>query len=371
MAKMKKSPKATAAWRPGLFMAGDPGIPTQAAGPDKPAPALSAAAVIRQLEVGCFICKKKLTSSNTPNAGTISREHVFPQWLIEKYELKDSLIDFPDGTSTEYAKILVPCCTVCNGARMSDVEDRISVAIKTGDEYPGFMQLSRSDISLWAAKILYGLLYVRLAPFSFKKKQALPPQLKEKEIEHLWLVMRLLDGFRKRMIISAPEHPLSILRFRLKSAGPVALKFNYRDHFQWPTTLAMRMGSAGLIVTFDDFGFIERWYHGELAAILDNQALHPLQFSEVLARVLDTGGYATYDFSYSVASGPHDTHLWLNPKPRAGHNVDHQRLANVIAHVTGLKDLAKLIEGKPKSLLVDRRSAFLDIPFEEGVLYQM
>jgi hypothetical protein len=48
----------------------------------------------------------------------------------------------------------------------------------------------------------------------------------------------------------------------------------------------MRMGSAGLIVTFDDFGFIERWYHGELVAILDNQALHPLQFSEVLARVL-------------------------------------------------------------------------------------
>ncbi len=43
-------------------------------------------------------------------------------------------------------------------------------------------------------------------------------------------------------------------------------------------------------------------------------------------------------------------------------------LADLIARLTRLKDMATLIEGKPRSLLGDKHRAFLDIPFEEGVI---
>lgn len=319
--------------------------------------------LITQLEAQCFICKEQLTHSSAPNLGTITREDVFPQWLWEKFELQDSFIDFPHGGSKTYPDILVPCCNTCNTKWMSQVEQRISKAGKAADEYPEFIKLSRSDVSLWAAKILYGLLALSIKPWDFDAKMGQPPRLSDAVLDHLQLATRLLDGFRKRVIINAPAHPFSILMFRLKSGGPAWFNFDYRDNLEWPTALALRMGSLGLLVVFEDFGYVEGWYQAQLASLLDGRTLHPVQFLEVVARAFYHAGLGGYNYSYSLIEGVNDTYISLKPYPTEGRERSDERLAELMVRLTGDQGLGEIIEGKSPSLLVRKDGAFRDLPF--------
>jgi hypothetical protein len=160
--------------------------------------------LLAQIDAECFFCKKRLAHGTLPHTRTITREDVFPKWLWKKFKLQDDFIDFPHGDSKKYPDILVPCCDTCNNRWMSRVEGRISKAGKAKDEYPAFRNLSRSDISLWMGKILYGLLAASIKPWDFETHTALPPRLSPAALDQIQLLMKLLDGFRKGVVINAP-----------------------------------------------------------------------------------------------------------------------------------------------------------------------
>lgn len=362
-AALRTRKPARSRWRPGLFMSSE--VSTSLGFKETGQTPVHAASgdLITRLEAQCFICKEQLTHSSAPNQGTITREDVFPQWLWEKFELQDCFIDFPHGDSKKYPEILVPCCNSCNNRWMSQVEQRISRAGKAADEYPEFIKLSRSDLSLWTAKIFYGLLMLSIKPWDFEARQGRPARFSGAILDHLQLATKLLDGFRKRVIINAPAHPFSILMFRLKSGGPAWFNFDYRDNLEWPTALALRMGSLGLLVVFEDFGYVEDWYRTRLASLLDGKILHPVQFLEVVARAFYHAGLGGYDYSYSLIDGANDTYISLKPYPTEGRPRSDDRLSELMVRLTGDQGLGEVIDGKSPSLLVRHDGSFRDLPF--------
>jgi hypothetical protein len=173
------------------------------------------------------------------------------------------------------------------------------------------------------------------------------------------LIAKLLDGFRKRVIINAPAFPISILTFHLKSGSNARGNYDYRDSIEWPTALAIRMGSIGVIASFEDFGYLEDWYKKTLAPLLDGKILHPVQFSEVVARAFYNAGLGGFDIKYWLIDGPHDVYMGLTPLVTEGREADPQRLADMMADFTGAEDLRTLHNGIHRSLLVDpKKEAF-------------
>jgi hypothetical protein len=308
-----------------------------------------------------FHLQEAAAASSTPNAGSYSEEHVFPQWLIKKYQLKTCTLDFPDGKTRRYDKIVVPCCTECNRHEMSDVEGRIRNALEAKDEYTGFKTLSRSDLTLWTAKILYGLLLASVEPWHAKKRVPLPPWMSRDMLANLQVSAMLLDGYRKRVVISALAHPFSILLFQLKSPGPGAAAFDYIDNLQWPTAFAMRMGTAGMIVCFEDFQEMERWYDATLSKTIGGKVLHPVQFKELAARAFYQAGLNACDVRYFVSKGPRDVHLFLKPLPKAALAPDLKRRAAMMVRFTGEQRLGPVADGSSPTTFLKPDGQFLNI----------
>jgi len=333
MAKRRRS--SVDGWKPGLYMVDEIPAPfTIDSQPHEPTPSIPGA-ILEDVEAYCFICKKKLRRSRTANAGDYTKEDVFPQWLVEKFELENEYLDFPDGGSEKYPDILVPCCRTCNNKWMSQVEQRISEAVKAADEYPEFMKLSRSDIALWVVKIIYGILTKRIVQWDFRKHGPGGPGISEKVLDQFRLSLMLLDGFRKRIILNAPKFPISVLVLPISPGATGRLAFDYKDSIEWPTAIAMRMGTVGLIATFEDFGMVNWWFDEKLANLLKGQTLHPAQFMEIAARTFYHAGLGAFDVRYTALTSPRDTYLTLNPIPGRFLPLAPAKERAMIAHMTG------------------------------------
>jgi hypothetical protein len=222
---------------------------------------------------------------------------------------------------------------------MRQLETRISQAVAAPDEYPEFIKLSRSDVAQWLSKIAYSLLAASVWPWRFDSQSALPPKLPTTVFDQYQLVAKLLGGFRKRVVISAPAFPISILTFHVKSGGNARLNCDYRDSVEWPTALAIRMGSVGVIASFEDFGYLEDWYKKTLASLLDGKILHSLQFSEVVAPAFYNAGLGGSNIRYLLSEGSDDVHRWLTPMATEGRPKGPQRLADMMADFTGVENL--------------------------------
>jgi hypothetical protein len=332
---------------------------------------LSNAELLERTGSDCFICHEPLTKGTEPKEGTDTHEDVFPKWLQKHFGLGSGMINLLDGSGKKYRDVLVPCCRSCNNEAMSQVENRISQALKKG--FPEFSGLRRSDLFLWAAKILYGLLRLQTNPRDPNTKRILEPILSPDVFDHLRLTMMLLNGFRKRVIIDAPTWPFSILLFHLNAGGSPGLNFNYRDSIEWPPALAIRLGSIGLIVSFEDFGYLEHWYETEMKQYTEGKILHPIQFSEIVARAFYQGGLCGFNCRYYAIEGVNDLWLGLKPEMVVGYQPDSQRQAQMIAECTGIP-LEKLWDDKRKgsgSIIVGKDGKFQDIPFIEGIEYPL
>jgi hypothetical protein len=292
-------------------------------------------AVLEETLAVCFICKKRLRRSRTANAGDYTKEDVFPRWLVETFELQDAVIDFPDGKSARYGDILVPCCQPCNNDYMSPVEERISKAVKAPDQYPEFIKLSRSDMALWAIKIIYGILFHRIAPWNFNKHRPRPTGISDQVLDQFRFSQKLLDGFRKRVLLSGTDFPLSILVLPIKPGATGELAFDYKDYIEWPTAIAIRMGTVGFIAIFEDFSVVNEWFKTERAALIEGKQLHPLQFMEIAARAFEVAGLGSHKVRCTVMESPRDVHLFLRIAVNAPRDPDPKRLHEKIAYMTG------------------------------------
>lgn len=133
----------------------------------------------------------------------------------------------------------------------------------------------------------------------------------------------------------------------------------------------MRMGAVGFIVSFEDFGDLERCHNQRLRGLVQDGPLHPIQFSEIVARAFYVGGLNGYDFKFNSIEGPRDVRLALTPRSKAGRPVDRAREAEMVGRFTGQLQLGKLLPSGSATCLLDKSGNFQELPLQDDVLYPM
>ena len=239
-------------------------------------------ALLHKVAFRCFLCDETL-NTNLGHPKQDTHEDIFPQWLQKRFDLADLPIALSDGRQKKYSEALIPACQACNNVHMSRIEDRIVRTTQAG--FDAFKHLPKHIVFLWCAKIYYGIMHLEVQPRDPRTKVPEPPALAPQFLKDAEWILVLLQGFRKRVLISGyPSFPFSVIRLPLQTGKDVASYFNVR----WPTTLpgiALQLGRVGVICVFDDFGFAEEWYSHHFESLLSGRELHPNQFWEVAGRL--------------------------------------------------------------------------------------
>ena len=126
---------------------------------------------LERVEAKCFACRRDMTKGDPKADSHVTKEDVFPKWLVKKWSLGRAGVDLLWGPWQGYPGILVPCCRICNNVYMSAVENRVSRAVQSYDK---FRRLKPAELALWSAKVAYGLLHFEVKPWDFKRNKWLP-----------------------------------------------------------------------------------------------------------------------------------------------------------------------------------------------------
>ncbi len=219
----------------------------------------------------CFLCGTKSNS--------ITEEHVFPKWLQSRYDLWNSKIDLLNKTSITYKHLKIPCCAACNNGALSKLETAISQAVTDG--YHTSEALDPYLWYLWAAKLYFGILRKELNLQQERSDPSVGNIMHEEGLKSFRSLHLFLQGIRGRHMF-VDDLPYSVLVCNLHDMG-AGRSFSFRDSLAC-MTLSIRMGSVGVIVSFEDHGLTSSSY-GRYIQEVNHCKLHPLQFDELYARI--------------------------------------------------------------------------------------
>jgi len=231
----------------------------------------------------CFLCGTKFDDKlRTP-------EHVIPKWLQRRFDLWDEPITLVNGSQMPYRNATVPACAECNTEALNPLETEISAAFEAGRA--GVERLPPKRLWQWLLKLSYGLIRIeyrlpadRSNPDGGVIGRADPAghrlAVTAGAFAHLYL-----QSVIGRTTVT-PRHPMASL-FIFDTQRPSARRgqFDLTDMIYPGPLIAVRIGSVGLVAMTTDLGALEFLGVPGLneAAALD---LHPLQFREVVARVI-------------------------------------------------------------------------------------
>lgn len=221
----------------------------------------------------CFLCGEILDDENN------SKEHVFPKWLQDKYNLWDQEIYLLNGTAINYRQLTIPCCRECNNNYLSPLENKIALAERQG--FNSFKKLDKLSIFLWVGKIYYGLIYKELFLFKDRSNPSLGLILNKEYLDsfkshYLFLqtirnLHRFKDFFPASIYIVETQKPLKLED-----------QWDFSDR-QAKMFISMRFGQIGIIVALQDCQCTEKISH-HLYKFYEIP-LHPLQFNELCAQI--------------------------------------------------------------------------------------
>jgi hypothetical protein len=254
----------------------------------------------------CFLCGTSLDSSNRTD------EHVFPQWLLRKFDLWRQELILLNGTGIPYSQLLIPCCAPCNNDHLSQVENRVKSAFEGGPS--AVRALDRTDLFVWLAKIYYGLqfrdMFLRADRADPRAGAILTPEwLEQFRMHHM-----LMQAARGVVRWDPSQFPASIFIFECQVPSDPKRGFDYRDALQYPY-LALRIGSTGIVASLQDWGSM-----ADLDIPMFEAArrimLHPRQFHQVDAMA----GYLTtlFDRTPSHLTIHRDTYVDIHTLPIGG-----------------------------------------------------
>jgi len=191
----------------------------------------------------CFLCKQDLD---------VTEEHVFPKWLQHDYNLWDQFMILRNGTKFRYRNIKVPCCSTCNGIYLSEIENKISKAIRKGDVD---ILKENSDITfIWLYKIMYGLHYKEI----FLKENIKNPHsgtIAPKEHFLIHNSRNIFPFFVLGKLCFEGFKPYSLFVFSLSEPHPN--NYFYVDEPDMMFT-SIVIGKIGIICSFQCDGYIEQ-----------------------------------------------------------------------------------------------------------------
>jgi len=218
----------------------------------------------------CFLCGENMDDN-------FSVEHVFPKWIQTKYDLWDQKIELLNGSLIPYRQMKIPCCKPCNNQHLSIVENEITALVNGG--YEEAVLAPENWWYLWSGKIFYGILRKELSMLSDRSNPSKGTILTRKFLESFSNFHLFMQGFRGRHKFIGME-PYSVLICNLHVFDS---SYDFRDNL-YLSTLAIRLGNIGIIVSFEDGGLIRDSY-GRYVDEVNGRKLHPIQFYELYAKV--------------------------------------------------------------------------------------
>jgi hypothetical protein len=269
----------------------------------------------------CFLCKESSSKK-------ITREHLFPGWLLRKYELLDKKIELLNNTVITYKDLVIPSCNVCNNQYLSFVETNISKAIASG--YKKIIKVDSNVLFLWILKIFYGLLVRESSLYADRTDPKKKYIVNGEDLDSFKYLHFYLHGFIKPMIFEGGlSSPASVFIFKIKEPNDVFSQFTYKDML-FPPGVAIRMGSVGIIMTID-FQSQEGLY-SEMYKKLQGPQLHPLQFDELIARIFYQASLFVGNLSVISSEEKNYTSVTLMPPSGdiflPGNDQDFEKIKN-------------------------------------------
>ena len=220
----------------------------------------------------CFSCGRQPTTGQG--------EHVIPKWLQKRFNLANERIMLINGTYLPYRSLTVPCCNDCNNGFLRNIENSIVEFVSNSAVERAAYRLK---LAQWMCKILIGLLVKEKAlPFDRRnpgKGSIAPPDILE-DFMHAQLI---LQSARKETIFHAlhGDFPFSLYLYKVVPDSSFG-NFDLSTHLGGQS-ISLRIGTVGVIFVNDGGLQMEVGSMGPLG--LAGKELHPIQFSEVTARV--------------------------------------------------------------------------------------
>lgn len=335
----------------------------------------------RDVATHCSLCGRAF--SRFPS----DEEHIFPQWMQRKHDLWNRRLHIPNFIGKRYSTVKIRVCRRCNGSTFGDLEKRFAPVFDQPDVFEAVSSLGDDEIAVWLGKIFWLLIRKSHSVVDFRTRDEPEP---DRIIPNAILPGTFFLGMierayatRKGMVSCYmgdppfPEfcygEPYSLYRYRIDTRDGRFEAFDFRDN---PAALgvAFRSGNFGAICIFD--GGIHRRFRRPHYDFLAGEALHPLQFAEVAARmiydqtVLDEGaGKVTYYWNRALNSVVAQCHSPRHFNPYLQVNYDPERLAAFVGSHTFI-DPAQIMrpDGITISCLHDPNGHFQRFPVTDEEL---
>ncbi len=243
----------------------------------------------RDIETHCPLCGREKTKA--PHTD----EHIFPLWLQHSHGLLNRQLTIPNLIGKKYKTVKIGICARCNTKTFSRLEGRISRALTSSNPFVEANGLDPDDIAAWIAKIVWLLARKSHSVRDHRTRHKAKPEriLPSALLPGLLYSGMLLPCFArgKRMLAGHADQSMPLRMF-----GPPYSFYVHEidcrdDRFEsfdfMDNTLAgggaIRSGNVGMICLFD--GGLHRSFLSDRYAYLEGHPLHPIQFSELAARI--------------------------------------------------------------------------------------
>jgi hypothetical protein len=250
----------------------------------------------------CFLTGQTLNSEE-------EKIHVFPQWLMSRYNLEDQPFKLLDESMASYKDLKLPCAASINETYLEPLENEIADAFDKG--YEAVKNLDEVKLFQWAGKLLYGIIFNEVqSGIKLQRSQGEEFNISQSIIHkfsHLHLMLQSLN----LPLIFEDFKPFSLFLFKVNNAEN---EFGYRDEIN-TLTFSLRIKDFGLIICMQDNG-ANQHYHREIAKKIQTKVLHPIQFEEFSGRVF----YSAYLFNrlpeYNIL--PVNDEIYIEAMPLRG-----------------------------------------------------
>lgn len=218
---------------------------------------------------------------------------VFPDWLLDRYDLRDKPFGLLDERMATYGGLRVPCHPLVKKAA-DMLEQQLKQAFNEG--YQGLKKISEHELFLWAGKLVLGLVYREFEMAAALQPAGTPLDVSPSLLARLSNLQLLMQSLFRPVEL---EHftPWSVILVELEqeqhqeaapeNGAPSADAFSYNDEIN-TLIFSMEIHDAALIVCLQDNGENKR-YHRDLLHRIEGRKLRPVEFRELCARFYYSG----------------------------------------------------------------------------------
>lgn len=286
----------------------------------------------------CFVC------GVFPGEAKFNGEHIVPRWVLRRFGLFDKEITLPSGERRKYGGYQVPCCVECNSLLGKEIETPVS-ALLDGDASAVVGRLDDRTRSLLFKWLVLLFLKIHLKDQSVpvhrdrrKGPEVIGDAYDWRDLHHLHAVAR--SPYTQASLFPSVVGSLQVFEI---VDGMVEEAYDYLD-FTFEQTIALRIGSVGIVCVLNDSGAAEIAWADKLAII--DGPISTLQLREIAARfaVANADLKSRPSFGTLVADSKHTLIIARTPAKIDLPEFDPEKFGHALAFALSDRVAAGAIE---------------------------